>query len=68
MTARDEEGVRRRREYAERYVRAGVEIIHLPPGAKNPNRQGWQEDSVRLEHIPGRFRNLENIGAKLGEP
>ncbi len=68
MTARDEEGVRRRREYAERYVRAGVEIIHLPPGAKNPNRQGWQQDSIRLEDIPGRFRNLENIGVKLGEP
>ena len=68
MTARDEEGVRRRREYAERYVRVGMEIIQLPPGAKNPNRKGWPEDSVRLEDIPRLFANLENIGAKLGEP
>jgi P4 family phage/plasmid primase-like protien len=56
------------RRAAERYMRAGLAVIPVPAGSKNPNRQGWQTERWTLEDIPEQWTNGQNIGVLTGEP
>ena len=53
---------------AERYLRAGLAVIPLPTGQKNPNRGGWQTERWTVEDIPQGWSNGQNIGVLTGEP
>src|SRR5829696_10431560 len=53
---------------AERYMRAGLAVIPIPAGEKNPNRPGWQNERHALDDIPRLWNNGQNIGLLLGEP
>jgi hypothetical protein len=56
------------RRAAERYLRAGLAVIPLAAGEKNPNRQGWQRERHTMEDIPKCWNNGQNIGVLTGEP
>jgi len=53
---------------AERYMRAGLAAIPVPPKAKNPNRPGWQHERHTIEDIPNLWNNGQGIGLLWGEP
>src|SRR5829696_4006467 len=53
---------------AERYMRAGLAVIPIPAGEKNPNRPGWQNERHALDDIPRLWNNGQNIGVLTGEP
>jgi hypothetical protein len=55
-------------EAAERYIRAGLAVIPVPAGEKNPNRRGWQNERHTVEDIPDQWNNGQNIGVLTGEP
>src|SRR5215212_6762332 len=56
------------RRAAERYLRAGLAVISIPAGKKNPNRGGWQTERWTVEDIPQCWSNGQNIGVLTGEP
>jgi hypothetical protein len=56
------------RRAAERYLRAGLAIIPVPAGEKNPNRQGWQRERHTVEDIPHLWSNGQGVGILWGEP
>jgi putative DNA primase/helicase len=49
-------------------MRAGLSVIPIPPGKKNPNRRNWQAERWTFEDIPELWTNGQNIGVLLGEP
>jgi len=53
---------------ARRYMKAGLAIIPLPPGAKKPGRSGWQKESWTLEDVPRLWPDSEGIGCLWGTP
>src|SRR5215204_5259479 len=56
------------RRAAERCLRAGLAVIPVPAGEKNPNRQGWQRERHSLEDIPHLWSNGQGVGILWGEP
>jgi putative DNA primase/helicase len=56
------------RKAAARYIEAGWAPIPVPPGQKNPNRRGWQNEHLRLEDVPKCWTNGQNVGVLLGSP
>jgi P4 family phage/plasmid primase-like protien len=56
------------RRAAERYLRAGLAVIPVPAGEKNPNRRGWQQERWTIADIPRCWSNGQNIGLLTGEP
>jgi hypothetical protein len=53
---------------AERYLRAGLAVIPVPAGEKNPNRTGWQKERHTLEDVPEQWDNGQGVGVLWGEP
>src|SRR5215211_4453664 len=53
---------------AERYMRAGLAVIPVPAGQKNPNRQGWQRERHTVADIPHLWSNGQGVGILWGEP
>jgi P4 family phage/plasmid primase-like protien len=56
------------RHAAEQYLRAGVMVIPVPAGEKNPNRPGWQRERWAVEDVPSLWNNGQGIGALRGGP
>jgi putative DNA primase/helicase len=56
------------RHAAERYLRAGLAVIPVPGGTKNPNRPGWQHERWTVEDVPRMWDNGQGVGMLLGEP
>jgi putative DNA primase/helicase len=56
------------RRAAERYLRAGLAVIPISAGEKNPNRRGWQQERWTIADIPRCWSNGQNIGLLTGEP
>jgi P4 family phage/plasmid primase-like protien len=56
------------RRAAERYLRAGLAVIPVAAGEKNPNRQGWQRERHTTEGIPHLWSNGQGVGILWGEP
>ena len=56
------------RDAAERYLRAGLAVIPVPAGEKNPNRRGWQNERHTVEDVPRLWTNGQGIGVLWGEP
>jgi Bifunctional DNA primase/polymerase, N-terminal len=53
---------------AARYIRAGLSVIPVPAGAKNPDRHGWQHERWTLEDVEDQWTNGQGIGILWGEP
>ena len=53
---------------AARYIERGWVPVPVPPGAKSPGRDGWQDLRIGLEEVPSYFTNGQNIGIHCGEP
>jgi len=49
-------------------MRAGLAPIPVPPGEKNPNRPGWQNERWGIDDIPKQWNNGQGIGVLWGEP
>jgi P4 family phage/plasmid primase-like protien len=49
-------------------VQDGLAVIPVPPGEKNPNRPGWQNERWSFEDIPRLFNNGQGVGVLWGEP
>jgi putative DNA primase/helicase len=56
------------REQARRYLRAGLAVIPVPAGEKNPDRPGWQTERWRIEDVPRLWDDGQGIGVLWGEP
>src|SRR5215217_2423673 len=56
------------RHAAERYLRAGLAVIPVAAGEKNPNRQGWQKERHTVEDIPHLWSNGQGVGILWGAP
>jgi P4 family phage/plasmid primase-like protien len=56
------------RRAAERYLHAGLAVIPIPAGEKNPNRRDWQTERHGVEDVHRLWPNGEGIGALWGEP
>ena len=56
------------RRAAERYLRAGLAVIPVPAGEKNPNRPGWQNERWTVEDVSKLWKNGQGIGILWGEP
>jgi hypothetical protein len=56
------------RDAAEQYLRAGVMVIPVPAGAKNPNRLGWQNERHDIQDVGRLWNNGQGVGALWGEP
>ena len=56
------------RRATERYLHAGLAVIPIPAGEKNPNRRDWQTERWTVEDIPHCWSNGQNIGVLTGEP
>jgi putative DNA primase/helicase len=54
--------------WVRRYLERDFAPIAVPPGAKNPNRPGWQDERVALEDVPRVFDNGQNVGVLNGQP
>jgi hypothetical protein len=54
--------------YARRYIELGYAPIPVPPGSKNPDRTGWQNEHWTLEDVPECWNNGQNVGLLTGEP
>jgi hypothetical protein len=54
--------------WVRRYLERDFAPIAVPPGAKNPNRPGWQDERVTLEDVPHVFDNGQNVGVLNGAP
>src|ERR687893_541541 len=54
--------------YARRYIELGYAPIPVPPGSKNPDRSGWQNEHWTVEDVPRCWNNGQNIGLLTGEP
>jgi P4 family phage/plasmid primase-like protien len=53
---------------AAQYRRAGLAIIPVAAGEKNPNRRGWQNERWELEDVPELWNNGQGVGVLWGEP
>jgi hypothetical protein len=53
---------------AAQYLRAGLAVIPVPAGEKNPNRPGWQHEQWTVEQVPELWTNGQGIGILWGEP
>ena len=53
---------------AEHYMRAGLAVIPVPAGEKNPNRGGWQNERWGIEDVPELWDDGQGIGVLWGEP
>jgi hypothetical protein len=40
----------------------------VPPGAKSPNRSGWQDERMGIEDVPRFFDNGQNVRVLNGRP
>jgi putative DNA primase/helicase len=56
------------RRAAERYLRAGLAVIPVAAGEKNPNRPGWQRERHTIEDIPHLWSNGQGVGILWGAP
>jgi putative DNA primase/helicase len=56
------------RRAAARYLRAGLVVIPVPAGSKNPNRPGWQDERWAVKDVPKLWDNGQGIGMLWGEP
>src|SRR5688572_29638266 len=64
-SARDSAYTRRA---AAQYIRAGLAVIPVPAGEKNPNRLGWQKERHPVGDIDKLWNNGQGIGVLWGEP
>lgn len=55
-------------DYATRYRMRGWAPIPIPPRAKRPVLDAWQDLRLTLEELPERFGGRANIGILTGEP
>jgi P4 family phage/plasmid primase-like protien len=53
---------------AAQYRRAGLAIIPVAAGEKNPNRRGWQNERWELEDVPELWNNGQGVGILWGTP
>jgi hypothetical protein len=58
----------RSQQWARRYLEDGYVPIPVPPGSKNPNRPGWQDERHTLEDITRCWSNGQNVGLLTGAP
>src|SRR5215210_8248318 len=56
------------RKAAAGYMRRGAVVIPIPPGSKNPRRDGWEALRLTPADIPSYWTNGEGIGLLTGEP
>jgi hypothetical protein len=49
-------------------ILAGVGVVANKPESKEPIMKGWQKRGLRLEEVPHRFSEGQNLGALNGEP
>jgi P4 family phage/plasmid primase-like protien len=56
------------RQAAVRYLRNGLAVIPIPPGEKNPNRRGWQNERHTVEDVPRLWDDGQGVGVLWGEP
>src|SRR5215207_8517248 len=54
--------------WVRRYIERDFAPIPVPPGAKSPNRPGWQDERMVLEDVPRFFDNGQNVGVLNGRP
>jgi hypothetical protein len=54
--------------YARRYIQLGYAPIPVPPGSKNPDRPGWQNERWTLKDVPRCWSNDQGIGLLTGAP
>jgi hypothetical protein len=54
--------------WVRRYIERDFAPIPVPPGAKSPNRPGWQDERMGLEDVPRFFDNGQNVGVLNGRP
>jgi putative DNA primase/helicase len=54
--------------WVRRYIERDFAPIPVPPGAKSPNRPGWQDERMGLEDVPRYFDNGQNVGVLNGRP
>jgi hypothetical protein len=54
--------------WVRRYIERDFAPIPVPPGAKSPNRPGWQDERMGLEDVPRFFDNGQNVGVLNGLP
>jgi hypothetical protein len=57
-----------RQHTAARYLERGIAVIPVPAGAKNPGREGWQDERLSQEDVDRCWTNGQNIGLLTGEP
>src|SRR5215217_4045079 len=58
----------RSQDWARRYIEDGYAPIPVPPGSKNPNRPGWQDERHTLEDVSRCWSNGQNVGLLTGAP
>src|SRR5215211_627002 len=51
-----------------RYMRAGIAVIPVAEGEKNPNRAGWQKERYTIEDVPKLWNNGQGVGILWGAP
>jgi Bifunctional DNA primase/polymerase, N-terminal len=56
------------RRAAKRYLRLGLAVIPIPPGAKNPGRTGWQKERWTLDDVDELWNHSEGVGVLWGSP
>src|SRR5215216_3438556 len=54
--------------WVRRYIERDFAPIPVPPGAKSPNRSGWQDERMGIEDVPRFFDNGQNVGVLNGRP
>src|SRR3954454_21504820 len=55
-------------EAAKRYIAAGLAVIPVPAGSKNPNRRGWENERWTVEDVAHQWTNGQNVGLLTGKP
>jgi len=53
---------------AKRYLRAGLQIIPIPLGQKNPGRANWQRERWTLAQVDEQWGDGAGVGALWGSP
>jgi putative DNA primase/helicase len=56
------------RQVAQKYIRAGLAPVPVPPGKKAPNLEEWQRLRISEEEVPRFWNNGQNIRVLTGEP
>jgi hypothetical protein len=68
MESINEESTESIRQAARRYLRAGLAVIPVAAGEKNPDRKGWQNERWSLQDVADLWDDGQGIGILWGEP